>query len=268
VKVLSRQAHILREEERCLEQLTAEHLDRLVTEKPAGTCSFPKNDFTALPLALQRRVLRAMIRRVTGKAQSPAFGAVEAIRRHVCNGRSGPRLKIAGAMVWRDYDRVVCRASADTASDLGTPDPRPRSKAIHLQAGKETIVPWEPTGQVVRLTLVEGVSSSTELAGNRSRRRAVLNGDGLAGTLALRVWRPGDWFRPAGMGGRRKKLQDYFSDIKLPRSERHRIPLLVAGDEILLVAGYRPDHRTQATSASKRLLIVEIEEASHMGSMN
>ncbi len=60
----------------------------------------------------------------------------------------------------------------------------------------------------------------------------------LEGPLSLRGWRPGDRFRPLGMSGE-KKLQDFFVDAKVPRQERGRIPLLLAGDRIAWVVGHR-----------------------------
>ena len=43
---------------------------------------------------------------------------------------------------------------------------------------------------------------------------------GLAPTLEVRAWRPGDRMRPAGLGGT-KSLQDLFTDRKVPRARRH-----------------------------------------------
>ena len=76
--------------------------------------------------------------------------------------------------------------------------------------------------------------------------------------LLVRSWRPGDVFQPLGMGGRRKKLQDYFADIKLPREERSRVPLMAAPEGILWVAGHRPDHRFYATTSTKSTLVAEL----------
>ena len=56
--------------------------------------------------------------------------------------------------------------------------------------------------------------------------------------LCLRAWRPGDRFQPLGLPGA-KKLQDFFVDAKVPRQERGRIPLLIAGEGIAWVVGYR-----------------------------
>jgi tRNA(Ile)-lysidine synthase len=68
--------------------------------------------------------------------------------------------------------------------------------------------------------------------------QAALSPQVLLNQLSLRARRPGDCFRPLGMQGQ-KKLQDFFVDAKIPREEREHIPLLMAGDRIASVIGYR-----------------------------
>ena len=55
--------------------------------------------------------------------------------------------------------------------------------------------------------------------------------------------KPGDRFFPQGMKGKSKKLQDFFTDRKVARRERGKIPLLVAPEGILWVVGMRQDER-------------------------
>lgn len=62
--------------------------------------------------------------------------------------------------------------------------------------------------------------------------------DRIRGTLRLRNRRNGDRFRPFGMKGS-KKLKDYFIDEKIPRDLRDRIPLILDGEDIIWVTGYR-----------------------------
>ena len=58
-------------------------------------------------------------------------------------------------------------------------------------------------------------------------------------TLYVRSWQKGDKFKPAGMKGT-KKLQDFFTDKKIPKSERHQIPIIVdKNNKILGVANFR-----------------------------
>ena len=53
--------------------------------------------------------------------------------------------------------------------------------------------------------------------------------------LRLRTRRPGDRFKPKGMGGRSRKLKDWMIDRKIPRRLRDRIPLLCANDSIVAI---------------------------------
>jgi tRNA(Ile)-lysidine synthase len=67
--------------------------------------------------------------------------------------------------------------------------------------------------------------------------------------LVLRKWRRGDEFHPLGMKGR-KKLSDFFTDLKLSASAREKTWLLLSDDRILWVIGYRPEHAFRITEQS------------------
>ncbi len=65
---------------------------------------------------------------------------------------------------------------------------------------------------------------------------ATLDADALAGRLEVRSWSEGDRIRPLGLGGS-KSLQDLFTDRRLPRSRRRRVPIVLSGGEIAWVPG-------------------------------
>jgi tRNA(Ile)-lysidine synthetase-like protein len=50
--------------------------------------------------------------------------------------------------------------------------------------------------------------------------------------LEVRTWQPGD-----RLAGRRRKVQDVFTDAKVPRRERGTWPLVVRGDEVVSIPG-------------------------------
>lgn len=56
--------------------------------------------------------------------------------------------------------------------------------------------------------------------------------------LTVRTWRAGDRISPLGMKGS-KKVQDVFTDLKVPPSEREAIPLVFCGKELVWIPGYR-----------------------------
>jgi tRNA(Ile)-lysidine synthase len=68
--------------------------------------------------------------------------------------------------------------------------------------------------------------------------------------LRLRHWQKGDWFCPLGMGGKRQKLQDFFSNNKISRFEKERIWLLESNGEIAWVIGWRMDERFKVTQVT------------------
>jgi tRNA(Ile)-lysidine synthase len=78
-----------------------------------------------------------------------------------------------------------------------------------------------------------------------------LDADALGAVLEVRPWRDGDRMRPAGLGGTRT-LQDLFTDRKVPRERRRRLPVVVSGGQIAWVPGVATGERFRATAASRR----------------
>jgi tRNA(Ile)-lysidine synthase len=133
--------------------------------------------------------------------------------------------------------------------------------AAGVPARIPSTVVWPPTGQVIRLRCA-GVEDEPAPAGRQAAR---FDADRFTPRLEVRAWRPGDAFQPQGMGGRRKKLQDYFSDIKLPRERRARAPLLAAPEGILWIVGHRTDHRFRVTPSTTRVMVAEMLPAEPTG---
>ena len=67
---------------------------------------------------------------------------------------------------------------------------------------------------------------------------AMLCLEALGDSVTVRTRLPGDRFQPSGMTGT-KKLQDFFTDAKIPREQRDGIPLLVCERGIAWVVGHR-----------------------------
>lgn len=62
--------------------------------------------------------------------------------------------------------------------------------------------------------------------------------------LEVRTWQPGD-----RLAGRRRKVQDVFTDAKVPRRERATWPLVVREDEVVSVPGIVEDPGVRAERA-------------------
>lgn len=106
-----------------------------------------------------------------------------------------------------------------------------------------------------RFTVITSENADLEISG--SKNTAWFDEELLHFPLKLRHWNKGDYFVPFGMKGK-KKLSDYFTSIKLPLTEKKKIPVLENGNgDILWVPGYRSDERYKVSKRSKKVIIFE-----------
>jgi tRNA(Ile)-lysidine synthase len=94
-----------------------------------------------------------------------------------------------------------------------------------------------------------------------SDRQAVVRRDLCGPSLVVRNRRPGDRFRPIGLGGR-KKLQDLFVDRKVARHARGEVPIVAdSTGRIVWVAGYGIDEAFRVTDPVQGVIILKIRQA-------
>lgn len=75
--------------------------------------------------------------------------------------------------------------------------------------------------------------------------------------LQIRSWQTGDFFYPV-KGKGKKKLSDFFTDLKLNSIQKQDIKLLTnSQDEILWVIGKRSDDRFAVRKSTKKILIIK-----------
>jgi tRNA(Ile)-lysidine synthase len=70
--------------------------------------------------------------------------------------------------------------------------------------------------------------------------------------LTIRKWQPGDFFYPLGMQ-KRKKISDFLVDAKVPRPYKEQVEVLVSGNKIAWVIGYRIDERFKIKASTQEV---------------
>jgi len=237
---LCRLADIMRAENEFMVEQTANVLREVGAQRP-GELGIACAPFALLPKALQRRVLRAAIARLKGDELDIELERVDALVDLAISGRTGAIVELPGDVrAERTYGEILLSL---------TPSPR-------IAVTREWSLPVP--GQVVLLEL------GMELTAARSRARrapsspmsALLDAKDIEVPLKVRTRRRGDRFTPLGMRGS-VKLQDFFVNAKVPRSERNRIPLVLSGDEVLWVVGYRISDHYKVRDLTRRTIRLE-----------
>ena len=247
VDALCRLADICREDDRCLDDQVKALSSSAVERGSAGGWAIDRRFLLELPHAFQRRCVRNLFRQNDARFYSPSIRAVDRILRLASKRRSGSSLDVQGGRVVVD-DRHV-RFVPLQAREIPYAK-QPHNRQEFLPVPGELI--WSGTGQRLQVQQQARVQIG---AASLGKDRIIVDADRVSQPLMVRNWLPGDRFHPFGMGGHSKKLQDFFTDLKIPTTTRSLIPLVVAPEGILWVVGYRQDDRWVPTAATERCLV-------------
>ncbi len=248
IETLSRTAAIFRDEERYFEIMVTKALMKLISRKTDGRIELFLSPFEIMDKVLIRRVLRRAIDETRG-LRGISFIHIEDMIDLIKDGKTGDRIYLPkGIRVIKEYSTIII-----------TSEPPVRLKHYELIVPGETIL--KEAGIVIKASIVEG-DAINELKRDLSglwKLRALVDADRLNFPLTVRPRENGDFFYPYGFG-KRKKLQDFFVDEKIPRDERDRIPLIISGKDIVWIVGYRGDERFKITDETKKILVLDVKK--------
>ncbi len=255
VRVLQQQADLLREDEQYLTGVANELARTLVSHDSRGVQRVNRQALIELPVALQRRLVRAILRTYEEEGRASSFRVVESVRRVFLKGRNGAQLSLKQALVTLNQGSV--QFSPGAGGDCRHQIDLEQEKREVLAVPVPSAVSWTRTNQQIDVQLTTRRAADA-LRMSSSPGLALFDADRFSEPLVVRHWQAGDRFFPYGMKGKSKKLQDFFTDRKLARRAREAVPLLVAPEGILWVVGMRQDERFVVRDETTRCLVVSV----------
>jgi tRNA(Ile)-lysidine synthase len=205
-----------------------------VAAESAGVVRFRTPALVSLHPLLQRLALRRGYTVITGAAHRLEETHLQAMSDLAQAGVAGRSVALPGG-VWLHsiHDHLLMTREATPPCPLpalGAPGELELPRG-HDGVTEATLGGWRVTAQL---------APRPETLDAGGRFTAYLAPEALAGRVLVRARRPGDRFWPLGMA-QEKKLQDFFTDLKVPRTWRDRVPLVVAvaTEGIAWVVGYR-----------------------------
>lgn len=218
-----------------LEALAARELDRLAVSR-GHELLLPLGDLRTLPPGVGEEALRQALSRLGEKGPFRAWA--QRTLRHLLEdeGPAGP-VRVGRVLLERSMAQLRVSREAPTA----LPERQ-------LQVPDCAAVP--EVGVIIEARAFDHPAGYDPPTG---RWRVAFDRDCLTGQLSIRSRRPGDSFHPFGAPGS-KPLKAFLIDVKLPRWERERLPLVVAGGEIIWAVGLRRSAAAPVTRATRHLL--------------
>ena len=244
--ILLRTSNILREEDDYLEK-GAEAAYQKVVREERETLSFKFSEYQSLHQAIQWRVIRKILGRVYDRGVAVEEGEWSDVHKTYQRlHQSSPSFLLElphGAWVEKRYDAVL----------LGKGKIKP-----FLPFDVELISPGRTFIREIGKEVVIEETDRDKFNNYRGPlNTALMDYGSLQFPLKMRNFRPGDRFYPLGAKGT-QKLKNFFIDHKIPKFERPKVPLLVSGEMIAWIVGYRIDERVKITEKTRKVLAVKV----------
>ena len=238
-RTLPRVMEIIGAEAEFVSQLAADWIVQLRRIKAPRKRKSAHPTFAELPIPVQRRCVQLQLRQI---GFSGDFELVEQLRTRpnfpiAANKEGSP----APQCVFRnDQGKVVLRV-------LNPAEFNKNDHRIELATNSGHV-----SFDGVRITWL--LSSKKAADFKTSPGREVFDAEKIGSHITLRHWLPGDRFQPIGML-EPVKLQDLFTNAKVPRDRRHSLTVAAADqEEIFWVEGLRISERFKLTKNTIRRL--------------
>lgn len=254
---LNRLAIIVRDEEAWIESLVAALWAQAARQHTADRLSLSVAVLAAQPLAARRRLVRRAVETLKGDRQRLTFEHVEAVLGLLADGAEDGRLDLPdGLQAARRGGRLeIVRTPARRGATRARPSAAPWGVTLPRPANGPLTVDLPALN--ARLRCSAGTLEAAGPLDAGGQLTAVFDMERLSFPLTLRSVRPGDRFRPLGVGGH-QKVKKFLIDHKVPRDARHRVAVLVSGDRIVWLVGLRIADHAKVSPTTQKVLKAEL----------
>lgn len=221
-------------------------LARLKYKKIVQICGketvFKLHDLNSMPPALLGRVICLALQKYLPAGKIAAIH-VDQLTALAESNKTGLQVTLPGNLIAHiAYNKMVIAPGCDCSEAL--------AESVELPVPGKVCL---PSGYVITARL----AYADDLCWPPPNYRACLDYKKLPSVpLTVRNRKPGDRFFPHGAPGG-KKLKDFMIDQKIPRQFRDKLPLVVAGKEVIWPAGTRIAEPYKITGESKEVLVLE-----------
>jgi tRNA(Ile)-lysidine synthase len=213
-----------------------------VAQAEKGSVTISKKEFSILPTALKRHLLRAAVEALLGNLKDIEAGHIESIM-DALDKPAGKAIGLPDGLNFTiEYDRYVLSPDASSLCPLPV-----LAGVTELKIPGRTVIPgWDIEADIISPPAAEAIMKTGDFT-------AFFDYDMTGKGLSVRPCRPGDRFQPLGMG-QPKKLNEFMIDARIPQAWRRRVPIVASPEQVIWAVGWRIDARARVTGKTKNVL--------------
>lgn len=201
VDVAAKNAELIRED--------AEYIDSIAKKEFSGEVKIC--DLKKMAMPIKRRIVELFWKKVTGGCENLAAGYINDILMLCEKNRTGKGIDLPNGFSARvEYGWLLI-------------EKKTKKTEFHYKIYAEQVLKITEIGKTL---LIKRTEKNPDFYLDEKCELLVRNKE------------PGDVFYPTDMTGK-KKLSDFFTDRKIPKSERDKIPVIICGGEIAAVSNMR-----------------------------
>jgi tRNA(Ile)-lysidine synthase len=246
---------------RVLAQLAEEKLQACLVDSGSGYLGFDRSALSALDPVIQGWVIRRAVFQLVRELRDFDSAAVERSLEAIASTPARWQGDLPGGIRMRvEGNRLYLKTWSADLPGMDLPQ-LPKDYVAQLTGPGRVAVGndwWITVEKIDNLDNVRMV-----VLGNNDPNHAWIDADQIATPLVVKCASAGQRFQPLGMIESSQKLSDFWVNVKLPHRARAGWPVIVSGDRIVWLPGFRIAHAFRLTEDSKSAfhLILELNAA-------
>lgn len=96
---------------------------------------------------------------------------------------------------------------------------------------------------------------------SKDAKIVTLDADKIEFPIQIRRWKKGDYFCPIGMKRSKKKLSDFFVDMKFNTKQKQESLVLLSNNDIAWIIGLRPDDRFKINRYTENIIQITLSQS-------
>ncbi|MDA8163020.1 MAG: tRNA lysidine(34) synthetase TilS [Desulfobacteraceae bacterium] len=249
IKTLNRTAEMLAEENGLLEDISASAFSRCIISEPEtidGAVALAIDRIKSNPAPIRRRIYRMALKETRYNGGAARSNHLKAIDNIVTRDNPGALCHLPGRILAeRCYNKLVFTKAGRKTTHAQMPRP------VYITG--PGLWPCPSGNGQLEITLSSAKEAISRIGPRKTPRTLWLDVRSLSFPLRMEQRRPGQMFQPFG-AQQPVKLKDFLIARKVPRKIRDELPIILAGADVVAIAGIEIAHPYRIDGSSSKAL--------------